>query len=243
MRWLMITASVAVECACAKKPPRTEEDASIRAADAELQRWASEARRRPAEKPITETAPRRYSRWKYVESVTNDWTRCKDVKDGAACLAVAERFEGHAPDVSPTIAIDGFRMGCAYGNADACVKLGERYEHLDDRAATWPTDQYPHDLARAAVLFERACTISKVVGCIAYARAILKGYAETPNPQKATNLLTKLCETADAPAYGQACYEVAPLKTGDSSRYYLSRACQLGVTAACDRLREPRSGD
>ena len=97
---------------------------------------------------------------------------------------------GHAGSVNPELAVQRLEMGCAFGNAQGCLRLA--YTH----ARGWLGLEV--NMANAAELFGFACTLGNNEGCTTLATLYYNGEGVARDLTRARQFFEDACVRQDA---------------------------------------------
>jgi len=91
----------------------------------------------------------------------------------------------HGESSQPSSELDRLRASCESGTFESCSKLGEMHARGKDA---------PHDLAKAATLFQQACDCGYLAGCANLGLSYGHGYGVARDAKKALALDLRACD-------------------------------------------------
>jgi len=173
-------------------------------------------------------------------------SQCDD-GDADSCRILANRVEngtlGENRDVDRALQL--YSRSCELGSRKGCAglgRIGERYDRGDG---------VTQDRARAAEIYELACSHGDNGACLDLSKACYYGYGVPKDFEKAAALSRRVCDSGEKWLEGSSCRNIGIMLLEGSgvtrnvleAARYLLRACNAGDEIGCKNLEDAMAQD
>ncbi len=147
---------------------------------------------------------------------------------GAACLAVAQRYDQGSPSPDYAKALRASTRACSEMFGAGCVSDGILTYYGRGGATASPK--------QAADLFEKACRLGDAIGCALLGRALLHGEGRKQNVRRSLAYLSATCRGGYLSTCGAAGDAAARAGDPSTAAQFYEQGCADGIPKDCQNL-------